>query len=290
MPRSGSTLQYQLAVAVVERAGKGSGIGWIEHARCQELRDANSTGEMQVLKMHRFDQLEGTNEAIAEGWATCLYVYRDIRDVAVSLMNKEGISFRQLVLSQYLSTILQEFYNWTSVERILVSQYEALIDDLPQEVLRIASHLSIWLSPEDAQTIADEYTLEKQKKRIEALRNQSQEYDCDRILHANHIHSGASQRWKTHLKPLQIGYLEHMGYNWLRSQNYSLSQAFYYRWAGRVLPWWYRQRSLPGWGGRFARGIAHLRQGTLIAALRYKWRSFQAQRSITDQNSLHRHQ
>ena len=63
MRRSGSTLQYQLAKAIL----------------------AAARVDCQVLKTHRMTAEQ--KRWITAGDAKCLYIYRDIRDVVVSQLN-----------------------------------------------------------------------------------------------------------------------------------------------------------------------------------------------------------
>ena len=228
MMRSGSTLQYQLAVELLQRAGRGEGIGEVRNTTCQDL-EAQTHGHVHVVKVHKRQLLAGVSDAIADGYATGLYISRDIRDVAVSLMNMRQISFERLMFrSGEVEQALRDYEAWTALPGILISQYEVMMADLAQEVQRIARHLNIDLSPGTAAEIADKYDLKRQQKRIQAWKADpnydASQHDPNTLLHHNHIRSGETQQWRTVLTPIQIAYLEYMAGDWLRSQGYELSQ------------------------------------------------------------------
>lgn len=239
MKRSGSTLQYQLAVSILERRGKGRGLGDLRNVDCQELHQANTTGEIQVLKVHKLSHLKGIEKAFEEGYAVGLYVYRDLRDVAVSLMNLRQLSFDQLIHRREIPDNLRAFEQFTSLPKMHISRYEDIVNNLSTEVLNIANHLGIELSKEEAESIAQKYSLTQQKARIEKWKQQAgsnnKERNPNTLLHQNHIKSGKSQQWKNALAPLEISYLENLTGKWLVKHNYPLSQPLYLRLVSRLV-------------------------------------------------------
>lgn len=239
MMRSGSTLQYQLTVAILEKTGKGTGFGEVRYGDCQQLLKKQLSGQMNAVKVHQFRHLKGVETAIKQGKAKGIYSYRDIRDVTTSLMKMRKTSFEKLIFETgEINECIRDFYAWTKLDNLLISRYEIMVSDLTQEVLRIAEHLDIKLSQKEAQTIADEYSIERQKNRIESWKkNQNSEnkfYDPKSLLHANHINSGKTNQWQKELKPIQVAYLETMAKNWLISQNYSLTQPMLLQWLSHI--------------------------------------------------------
>ncbi|MGH2412213.1 MAG: sulfotransferase domain-containing protein [Microcystaceae cyanobacterium] len=240
MMRSGSTLQYQIAVSIVEKAGKGSGLGEIRQVSCSELEKNNIKNEIQVVKVHKFEYLKGAKEAIEQGKAVGLYSFRDIRDVTVSLMVMRKTDFDRLIFhNPEIQQCLKDFYAWTSIRGMMISQYEVIVNNLTEEVLKIANHLKVDLSVEDAQAIANEYSIKKQRVRIKTWKERSgkntRTHEPKTLLHYNHINSGQSQQWVNALTPLQIAYLENMAGDWLQMQGYSLSQPLYIHWASQLV-------------------------------------------------------
>jgi Sulfotransferase domain len=230
MMRSGSTLQYQIATELVEKAGKGIGLGEVRDADCRQLLDAKPENQMQVVKLHQLRHLKGVKEAIAQNQARCIYSYRDIRDVTYSLVRMRNSTFEKVIFqTQEIKECIDNFYAWTALDNVLISRYEDMIADLVNETLRISHHLGLACSLEDAQTIADQFNLKKQRSRIEQWQAAKQEgasgYEPKSMLHANHINSDRLQNASTKLSALQIAYLENMTETWLKSQNYTITSS-----------------------------------------------------------------
>jgi hypothetical protein len=238
MMRSGSTLQYQLTVAILEKTGKGTGYGEIRNSNCQELLEKYSSTPMQVVKVHQFRHLKGVKKAIADKQAKGIYSYRDIRDVTVSLMKMRKATFERLIFeTREITECIRDFYNWTNLDEMLISRYEIMINNLPQEVFKIAEHLNIDISQEDTQEIADNYSIERQKKRIQKWKTSKSNdnlYDPKSLLHANHINSGQGNQWNQILTPIQVAYLESISKEWLSLVNYPLTQPLPMQWFSQV--------------------------------------------------------
>lgn len=233
MLRSGSTLQYQIAVELLQRADRGEGIGEVRHVHCREL-DARTDGKTHAVKVHKRALLPGAPDALQAGYATGLYISRDIRDVAVSLMNMRQVSFEQLMFrGGEVEQALRDYQAWTALPGMLMSKYETMMADLQGEVQRIAQHLDIEISDTEAAAIAHTYSLDRQQRRIQNWKSDPEydaaQHDPNTLLHHNHIRSGKSQQWRTALTPMQIAYLESVAGNWLRSQGYELSQPAWKR-------------------------------------------------------------
>jgi hypothetical protein len=240
MMRSGSTLQYQLAVAIVEKRALGCGLGEARNSNCQDLITANFNNQIQVVKVHQFSHLQGAKEAVAQGQATCIYIYRDIRDVTVSLMKMRKWNFDRLIFgSKEIQQCLKDFNLWTSIPEIYISSYENMMQDLKQEVARIAQHLKIELSPEEITEIAQNHSLQQQKNKIKTWKwesgKNSGNYEPKTLLHYNHINSGKSQQWRDSLNQIQLGYLESIAKKWMETQGYTLSQPIYLRWLSQLV-------------------------------------------------------
>ena len=164
MQRSGSTLQYQIAARLVEQAGLGQRLEWVEPGRFPELRDryADVPG-LKVFKNHVCTDAMAAE--FARGNAVGIYSYRDPRDVFVSNMRKYACSFEVLWCGGFLETSLLNYRRWTGLPRVLVSRYESMIGDLPAEVQRIAAHLGIEVDAQACRRLAEEHTMEKQRQR-----------------------------------------------------------------------------------------------------------------------------
>lgn len=253
MRRSGSTLQFQLTAHLVEQAGRGARVGPATPDEFPRLRAeyAERPG-WKVFKTHR-----RTDEMLAElekGSARGVYVYRDVRDVIVSRINRSGRSFER-IWRESLDSVLESFEQWTSLDAVLVSRYEDMVADVAGEVRRIGAHLDIAVTLEESQEIAAQYTPARQLERIRQAketglveRSARVAFDPVSNLHANHISSGQSEQWSTALSRRQLALVEGRAEGWLIAHGYRLS-----------VPRW--QRPILRFGDEIVRQGRRLRRG-----------------------------
>jgi hypothetical protein len=249
MPRSGSTLQFQLTAHLVEHAGLGSRVEWVRPEEFPRLRDAGTAARgWKVFKTHTCTpDIRAEFEA---GNAKGVYVFRDVRDVLASRMRKAGVAFDHLWEDGFLDRVLVGFDRWTSIEAVLVSRYEDMVTNLPGEVGRIAAHLGIAIGRDDCERVASEYTLSRQRERIrqaeatgrlQRLQGLSVLYDPVSNLHVDHIRSGRGGEWRTVFTRAQVAVIEGRAKEWLVANEYALSLS---AWQRVLLKSWYTRR---GW-------------------------------------------
>lgn len=233
MTRAGSTLQFQLAAHLVERAGLGARVEWAPPEDFPSLKE-KYVGQpgWKVWKTHSC-----TDDVVAEfraNNARGVYIFRDVRDVIVSQMRKHELSFDAVSEQGILSAILDNFGRWTTVGGVLVSCYEDMVEDVPEEVARIAAHLEIAVSPEETEQIASQYTVERQRNRIREAKTAGSlrrtedgggVYDPVSNLHLDHFFSGQSGEWRSALAPEQVALIEDRAGDWLVANGYQLSAS-----------------------------------------------------------------
>lgn len=173
------------------------------------------------------------------GQAKAVYVYRDLRDIAVSIMLKKQVSFEQLLQRGSIRSVLEMDRRWTGMPGKLVSRYEDMIGDITGEAVKIAAYLGLSLPPEFVAEIAAAHTLEQQRRRIESFDFQKDGSGCDRhdpvtLLHRNHIFSGEPMGWRRSLPRLQVACIEHLAHDWLVKHRYPVSQNVFMRALGRI--------------------------------------------------------
>lgn len=232
MPRSGSTVQYQIVCEIVESLGLGMTMGWVEVPN-QELLDslenvAFRKDKFLVIKSHNYSNQVKT--LVEVGKVKVVYVYRDLRDVAVSLANKFSKSTENAI--SRLSIQLNNYYLWTGIDKIMVSRYESMTNNLYDEVLKIANYLEVAVSNDLARSISSKLDINEQKQRIKKLEQNSSSvikssgndvYDPVSQLHNNHINSGKWGQWKESLLKEQIEYIESLAFSWFVDRDYPLS-------------------------------------------------------------------
>jgi tetratricopeptide (TPR) repeat protein len=232
MMRSGSTLQYQIVCEIIEYLGLGMTIGWTK-IPSQELLDNLQNVVLRkdkflVIKSHNF--CSEVKALVRSDQAKVVYVYRDLRDVAVSLNNKFTKSTKDAIL--WLGDRLNNYYFWASIDKIIVSRYENMINDLYGEVLKIAHYLGVAVSNDLAKSISYKLDINEQKQRINKLEQDSSSviklsgndvYDPVSQLHNNHINSGKWGQWKESLSKEQIEHIESFAFSWFVDRGYPLS-------------------------------------------------------------------
>ena len=153
---------------------------------------------------------------MAEGRALAVYAFRDVRDVVFSLMHKRGLTFEQLLRQGMIHQVLANDRFWMRQPNVLVQRYEEILSDPVGGVRTLADHLKIDLEDGEAEHIANEYSLESNKARTEALRRRLEQVGVDlneaanaqicdstTLLHWNHVRSGGSGSWYAEATPRQ---------------------------------------------------------------------------------------
>lgn len=229
--RSGSTLQYQITSEIIESLGIGRRRGQINNESFGDLMmTENKNNEYLVVKTHDFI-IQGA-ELIKKGEAKAIYAYRDLRDVMISLMSTLGRSFYSLLRDGYADFFLKVDYEWSRVPGMHISKYEEIIKDRKREVLRIADYLGLKITDSVAREIADKYSIEEQKKRIEGIDYKTIYREAGRnnapdpysMLKLDHIHSPVPGQWRMRLSKMQLGMVESIAHKWLIKKGYGLSQ------------------------------------------------------------------
>lgn len=229
MQRSGSTLQFQITARLVEEAGLGKRVEWVKAGHFDTLRQQYAMAEgWKVIKTHACS--ETMVEEFGRQNAMGIYCYRDLRDAFVSSMRKHDLTFEQLWKAGFLQTCLRQYGKWTVLPGVLISKYETMRADIPGEVARIAAHLGLHADAERCRQIAADYSLERQKARIEEAKKNGKLqraygkafYDPHTQLHANHIFSGAAGGWKNDLSADQTAKIEAVAGDWLVAHGYEM--------------------------------------------------------------------
>jgi len=151
MPRAGSTLQYNIARCLVEKGGLGQAEAFItadkDHAK--RIEKARLTGwatddPWHVAKTHEvFDALP---ELLDGGRTRVLYVYRDLRDVAVSIKRAFAATGDEL-MRRVVEGV--EWYERLDALRsshptcFLWVRYEDMYADLPSAIQATADFLHL---------------------------------------------------------------------------------------------------------------------------------------------------
>lgn len=162
MRRSGSTLQYHLALTLLERHGGGEGVWYVKPGEFAQRRaEWDTRPGTKVVKVHHVapaiaDELSG-------GRSKGVYVWRDPRDVVVSVtlraryQGKHSLD-NEIFVAEFFQQLERDFTFWTGQRGMYVTTYATLVDDVPGEVRALARHLGLTVTEAEARQIARRHT------------------------------------------------------------------------------------------------------------------------------------
>lgn len=241
MYRACSTWQYTVAAHLIERYRGGERLGYLSgvdyanlptpKANDRQQREATSS-TWRVFKSHDGDRFFA--RALAKRQALVLYAYRDVRDVTFSLMHKRGLDFDAILKQGMIHQILHNDRFWTRRGGVLIQRYEDLTSAPATGVIQIARHLGIEIDDVEASRIAQEYSVESNRARIESLQqtlrtsgvdlnDSSNQQICDSatLLHWNHLRPTSTQTWRELATSSQRAILDRCFGRWLRDHGYA---------------------------------------------------------------------
>ena len=241
MYRACSTWQYEVMGHLVERHLQGERLGYLTGAAyaagfapvaSRSFHADIGRRSWRVLKSHEGHRCFA--RVLSTGRALAVYTYRDIRDVVFSLMHKRGLAFEDLLRQGMIHQILINDRFWRAQPRVLIQRYEELVADPVTAVVQLARHLGLGVTRREAAEIADDYSLESNQTRIQALRRRLESAGIDlnasgnrqicdpvTLLHWNHLRPGGSGSWQTDLRFSQRVLLDRLCGAWLRANGYA---------------------------------------------------------------------
>ncbi len=192
----------------------------------QVFRNAENSGsEIKVLKMHEYAASVAHMNDVK-----CIFSFRDVRDVIVSLCKKENKQFNEIFNQDFAGRFLYNYDNWMSSSDLIFSRYEDIINDIAAEVRKISGFLGIDLQESEVEDMAAKFSIEKQMKRINDLDDTQrvsspgkEGYDPQSLLHSDHIQGGRVNAWSKELSSTQIAIIEDLLGFWLINNDYQLA-------------------------------------------------------------------
>jgi hypothetical protein len=227
MYRSGSTWQYDVVCHLLERHRDGRRLGFVTGAEFAELSEGKADC-WRVLKAH------DAHPAFAAGRALAVYSFRDLRDVAYSLLHKFGGSFAEVIGRQRrLHLCMDNDAFWTARPRTLCQRYEEIMARPAEAVVALAAHLGVELAEGEAEAVAAEYSLKANLWRTVVLANRLRgegvdlddpanalRWDGQTLLHWNHIRAGRVGGWRDEATPRELAVLARLCGAWLIARGY----------------------------------------------------------------------
>jgi len=232
MFRSGSTLQFQLVSALIEREGLGRRLPWVMPEEFAQMApELDGSRELLVFKTHVCKH--PMRVRLRDGRALAVGVHRDLRDVAVSGAKKAGVEPTPEYCRELTEGCMACARGWEGSPGIMELSYTRLTEDTPAACLEMAAHLGIPCDAGRAEALASEFSVGRQRERIaDAVRdgrmvkpapNSKMRHMEGELLHPNHIEDGRTGKWREVLCPGAIGEIERIGAEWLVARGYELT-------------------------------------------------------------------
>lgn len=227
--RSGSTLQFNLVCELVERLQIGQRIEYVKPEDFPNIKaEYSNYNGYKIFKSHILT--ETIKAELLKGNALGVYSYRDIRDVVVSLMKKNNVSFNINKTKEITERYLAHYYQWMEVKEYLyIAQYENFYNNLEVEIDTVAHFLNLEVPYKLKKELAEFLNIDNQKELIASSSDENltkvdnNQFNKKYLLHTNHIYSGGVNQWKTQLSAHQLVQVEIVAYNWLLLHGYEVS-------------------------------------------------------------------
>jgi FkbM family methyltransferase len=232
MSRSGSTLQYQIIKDLFSINNIGTPIGYLNGKDLlKRIINEKKSEKHFLVKCHDYIKLP---EEIDQTCIDYIYSYRDIRDVVVSIMQKENKSFNEVLTPYFSQSLLENQLKIEAIKHLYVSRYNNLTSNLHEEIFRLAIFLQIDFEKKQLEKLATKYSLENQRKKIneidfenEGIQKYGAKYSKETLFHKNHITSGECGNYKQALTSLEIAIIQKQWKNWLSDHNFPLYKTLY---------------------------------------------------------------
>ena len=167
MIRSGSTWQYNVTAELLETCRTARRIGFADSEKTLRKWISNHTDI--VIKIHV--PFETAISDVINRQARMLYIFRDLRDVAASLMQYENYPLHQILESGRLESVWQHHQVWSRLPGALVQQYEQMMADPAAAAQQIARFLKLDVSDESIRAITHQNSLKVRRREREARRS-----------------------------------------------------------------------------------------------------------------------
>jgi hypothetical protein len=257
MIRSGSTLQYNLARSLVENIGIGTGSGYYDDKLYvfdeEQLNNWINTEGYYVIKSHalipRIERIanKGQNNRVK-----ICYIFRDIRDVAVSAKAKWRYKDNDSLLIS-LDKAIQTYYSMKEISNVFFQKYEDLVSNIYGGIKSLSNFIELSPDGELIDKVVKECSLEnmhsiakntkinlsrislillksKTPPKIKSLlkkfirTQQIIKFDSQTLLHPDHIseNRGVIGIWRTALNEHEKVILTRRYKKWLIEAKYPL--------------------------------------------------------------------
>ena len=233
MPRSGSTLQYNLVRGIIEITNNGSGRGFFDPNQATDsygqFQEWSEDSDYHVIKTQTI--FPGLDQLLESRKSYICYTFRDLRDVAASLERRFKGQGKDLY--KILDDIVSEYYTIRGFPNLISVRYEEMTKDLEGAVSHMVQILGLSPDPAEIASVAEEFSLSSAKKKIQRfeLRYKIADvirkglakcgidympsfFDSKTLMHSGHIAPDNSSR-EDYLSTDQIAHITDTYREWL---------------------------------------------------------------------------
>jgi hypothetical protein len=170
MMRAGSTLQYNIVLNLIEHMDLGVGQGFFQESQFSNLETQFDQWAKDpyyhVIKLHEI--CPKSLEMVASDRMKICYIFRDIRDVAVSVKRK--FSYKRT--DHFIGTLdraVSTYYEMNNIPGVLWQKYEDVITNLTISVREIGFYLGLDATEDVILAVAKSCSLDQAIKTIENM-------------------------------------------------------------------------------------------------------------------------
>ena len=198
MSRSGSTWLYNVVRLLTEQHYDPVHVGYVTSFQA----DWRANFEAAVIKVH------DKTPKLVEG-SVIFTCYRDLRDVAASLMLKKWVNASNVIGALHSAVEGYEYYRPLSTFEF---EYRLLIGEPVSLIESIAEVMGLWCEPQAiARAVQD----------MEHSKYSSATYDSTNLLHHQHFTKRVPGYYKEVLSPKLIEQIEDTFGPWLKEKGYA---------------------------------------------------------------------
>ena len=186
MIRSGSTWQYNVTSELLEHCEIAKRLGFAESE--STLKRWISLDTNAVIKVHQ--PYNSLINDVGAGRARVVYIYRDLRDVAASLMQHQERDLQSILASDWLERIWHTHEIWLDLPGILVQRYEDMLVNTLNAARQIVTFLELDIDEAPLRVIDKRNLLETRRAELMSRRSV-----LDPLLHPLRAATGRTLRW-----------------------------------------------------------------------------------------------
>lgn len=219
--RSGSTWQYNVIQQLLERCVAGRGLGLYDPDGLRKaMLDTVKHQCHCVVKIHSY--IEGVQYLLRNDVAKLVYIYRDLRDVYMSLQKYQGHT-EYFESGGRIRYDLRGYYKMRSEPNTFFQRYEDMMGDPLAATRQLATFLGLKVDPDVVRQIAG--ICSTSQARLIAEHQHEGQHDPRTLVYHNHVSATEGRStWREELDPAIAEELTVRFKDWLQHAGYETEE------------------------------------------------------------------